>query len=387
MYVARRVPRFGYCPQIYDLVFPACCDASVACVLIGDGQCAGFLLVQGSACSASSSLPPSFQVDHKLHYSESRGRKIIRRRFGPSRSFWVALATARFLGRGELSRKCVFVYSDFTPLLCRAPRKWLEDFAGTLGLLFLGQLAGNRIRKGIVMPTLLFREIEQMVSEAKAGLALLGSEDDVCLPECRLAVLSDLVTYIRSYDWLTHQALVEKIQTFLRSQYNYAVVAREHGLSLKQAHKSVSYANARLRSKIGGILHLIRSEHFTAAQRELAILRGTMPPSTWFLKEVSDRFQPAKDAGVVVSEVSRRELAFLRLFSQAGFARAVSSLQAPIVQHILYILSSSDVGYLREKDWLYKCLIEGTATVDECIRALDEEFVWGAPSNGPGGPS
>lgn len=228
---------------------------------------------------------------------------------------------------------------------------------------------------------LIFREVEELVREVKDRIAWLGSEEDATWDDRRLEFLMRLVSYINKFSWLKHRALVAKVRTFLRTRYSYQAVAEEYGITVKQAHKAISYASHSLRSQIGGVVDLIRSGHFTAAEREFALLTGSMHPSTWFLKEVTDRFHPVKNAGVVLGTASRRELNVLRFYSKPGFDRAMAALDASTVQQILYILSSSDRSYLREKEWLYKCLIEDTATVDECIRALDDEFVWGAVSD------
>lgn len=223
---------------------------------------------------------------------------------------------------------------------------------------------------------LIFREVDEIAHEVKGRIALLASEEDATRNEQRLELLMRLVSYINEFSWLKHRALVAKVKTFLRSRYSYQAVAQEHGMSVKQAHKCISYAGDRLRARIGGVLGLIRSGNFTAAERELAVLSGSVDASSLFVRDITERFSPVKDAGVVLGEDCRRELSFLCVFSKKRFDSAVARLDEKTVRHMLYILSSSDSSYFREKELLWNCVVDGSVSVDECIRALNDEFIW-----------
>lgn len=147
------------------------------------------------------------------------------------------------------------------------------------------------------MSMLVFREIEDLVLEAKSKIATLGVESDLAIEERRLQLLMRLVSYVNGYEWLAHEKIRAKIKYFLRSRYNYRLVAEKFGLSISRVHKSMSYASDRLRRRIGGVLALIRSGHLDDAERELAMVTGTVDPASLFVRGVLERFKPEKDAG------------------------------------------------------------------------------------------
>lgn len=233
---------------------------------------------------------------------------------------------------------------------------------------------------------LIFKEVEEFVNEVKdRRITLLGSEEEPTLDERRLELLVRLVReYINEFSWIKHRSLVDRVKTFLRSRYSYEAVAHEYGMSMKQAHKCISYAGDRLRARIGGVLELIRAGNVTAAKRELALLIGVVDAPSLFVKDVSDRFHPVKDAGVVLGEDARRELTFLSLFSRKSFEGAVARIDERTVRHILYILTSTDITYLREKESLWQCLVDGSRSIDDFIHAQNENFLWGRGSDSQG---
>ena len=230
---------------------------------------------------------------------------------------------------------------------------------------------------------LIFREVEEMVSEVKGRIALLGSEEDATLDKRRLALLMQLVSYVNGMEWLSHAKLAAKVRVFLRSRFNYRQVAAEFGVSVKQAHKSISYAGDTLRNHIGGVCELIRSGDLVAAERELGVTTGMVDVSSLFVRGIMGRFQPTKCAGVVLSEC-RKELSFLSLFSSRVFDGLVASLSEEKMGHLMYIFSSVDTTYLREKGLIWSCVVDGSVSVDDCIRALNDEFIFGSPSDGSG---
>ncbi|QSO50158.1 hypothetical protein JZ785_14385 [Alicyclobacillus curvatus] len=232
---------------------------------------------------------------------------------------------------------------------------------------------------------LIFKEIEELFNQVKERrITLLDLEGDARLDEQRLELLMGLAGFINEFSWLKHRALVAKVKTFLRSHYSYEGVAKEHGMTVKSAHKCISYANAQLRDRTGGVLELIKVGNVTAAKRELAVLNGVVDTSSFFVKDITDRFHPAKDAGVVLGEDSRRELTFLSLYSRKSFEGAVARLDERTVRHILYILMSTDVTYLREKESLWQCLVDGSRSIDDFIHAQNENFLWGRVSDSHG---
>lgn len=230
---------------------------------------------------------------------------------------------------------------------------------------------------------LIFRELEDLVLEVKGRIALLGLEDDVTLDERRLELLVQLVSYVNGMTWVAHAKLAAKVRVFLRSRYRYEEVAQAFNTTLKEAHKSISYAGQRLRRQVGSTLLLIREGRLDEAQRELALVTGAVDASSIFAGSIMGRFAPNKSAGVVLGDC-RKELGFLSAFSRRNFDRIVSGLSEEKISQLLYIILSADPTYVQERVILLDCMVDGRMTVDDCIRALNDEFIFGSPGDGAG---
>ncbi len=228
---------------------------------------------------------------------------------------------------------------------------------------------------------LIFKEIEYAVFETKERIALLGSEQGATKMERRLKLLMRIVGYVNSMAWVSHAKLATKVRVFLQSRYRYEQVAVEFGISIKQAHKSISYAGQCLRRIIGGTLLLIYEDRLDGAEREFEKATGIMDSSI-FAPAITDRFKPRKSAGVVLSDC-RKEIHFLLAFSQRHFETLADSVRDESIQHLLHILLSTDSTYLRERAILSDCIVAGTLSVDECIRALNGECIWGRMRDRP----
>lgn len=229
---------------------------------------------------------------------------------------------------------------------------------------------------------LIFREVEELVLETKSKIMLLGSEQDMTLDKRKLQNLNRLVFYINGFTYLKHREIIAKVKTFLRSRYSYEAVAEEYGISKKQAHKSISYASEQLRRNVQSTVMLIREGHLDGAQRELDILTGVVDASSLFIGGITEEFPPRKNTGVVLGDDCRRELSFLSALSRKKFESIASTLDDRRLEHILYILLSSDKTYLREKELVWNCVVDGRLTVDQCIRSLNDEYIYSPLSDG-----
>jgi|GEM_PF-2943943 len=225
---------------------------------------------------------------------------------------------------------------------------------------------------------LIFREIEDLVAEVKGRVATLGGESDLSLEERRLQLLMRMVSYVNSYEWLSHHKIREKVACFLRSRYNYRLVAEEFGLPLSSVHKSISYASDRLRRRIGGVLALIRSGQLDDAERELVLVTGAVDPSSLFVRGILENFKPKKDAGVDLASC-QREIRFLSHFTTRNMDRILSKIDTNKLSHVLYVLLKSDVTY-PERGILARCILDGEFDASEAIKRMNDQFIYSVSS-------
>lgn len=222
---------------------------------------------------------------------------------------------------------------------------------------------------------LIFKEIESDIRHLRDRIEKLGSYENSSAADNQLRLLMQVVKYINSMRWLSHSKLRDKVRAFLQNHYSYEQVAVEFDISIKKAHKSISYAANSLRQQLGATLLLIREGKIDEAERELAMVTGTIDTTSVFVTGVTERFKPMKSPGVVFADC-QKEIQFLRAFSLRNFDKIVTSLDEEKVSQLLYVLCSRDSTYVHERAILWDCLIDGKLSVNEAITALNNEFIY-----------
>ncbi|MFI8711979.1 hypothetical protein [Brevibacillus brevis] len=222
---------------------------------------------------------------------------------------------------------------------------------------------------------LVFREIEDLVSEVKGRLATLGVETDSILDEQRLRLLMKLVAYVNGFEWLSHEKTRAKVKVFLQGRYRYREVAEQLGVSVSSLHKCISYAGERLRRSIGGTLDLIKSGDLVGAEREFALGTGVLDSTNIFFRGIQERFEPVKDAAIDLAHCER-ELSFLSYFSSRNINRLIGTLDERRVCHLLHILLKGDSTYLHERNMLFRCILDGELDASEAIKLLKDEYIY-----------
>lgn len=220
----------------------------------------------------------------------------------------------------------------------------------------------------------MFRELEELVTEVRTATTALGLDEDLALEEKRLQLLMQLVSYVNSYEWLSHEKIREKVKCFLKSRYDYRLVAEQFGLPISNVHKCISYASDRLRKRIGGVLTLICSNHLVDAERELAMVTGGVDPSALFVRGILERIDCKKDAGIDLA-TCKREISFLSYFTNRNIDTLVESIDTKKLGHLLYVLVNSDSTY-PERGILARCIFDGELNASEAIEQIKAEFIY-----------
>lgn len=168
----------------------------------------------------------------------------------------------------------------------------------------------------------------------------------------KLRLLSSIISYVNSYEWLAQTKTKEKIKLFLLSKYNYKVVAAQYKLKLNSLEVSISYAAKRLEKKIGhNTIDLILEGKVELAEQEFLIGSGKFQPTTeLFIEGITKLLpRPEKDTGVELY-ASERELRFLSYFTRRNMNKISDSLDQNRIKHLLYLLTTNDSTlYFRAK--------------------------------------
>ncbi|SFL20920.1 hypothetical protein SAMN03159341_10419 [Paenibacillus sp. 1_12] len=217
---------------------------------------------------------------------------------------------------------------------------------------------------------LIFREVEDFIAVTRAGLTLLSTYQADSSDDQRLVQLQRLASYIKSMEWLKHEAAKKRISVFLACQYDYRLAAQKLGIQIDQMHKSISYANKRLSGRIRGVLTLMKEGRWADAELEFQRLIGSHRPFEPFICGTVDRFKPRKSSTVNLIDC-RREIEVIAHFTKRKLENILSTVDGVAMSHVLHILLSADPRYIAERLLLSQCIISGELKPEQVIGAIE----------------
>ncbi|MEC1718737.1 hypothetical protein [Schinkia azotoformans] len=222
---------------------------------------------------------------------------------------------------------------------------------------------------------IIFRRVEEAFRTTKSNLDTQLPEEELAIELEKMRLLSKIISYINSYQWLKHEQTRIKIREFLQSSYRYQEVAQKFGVTLNSLQVSVSYAAKKLEKQIGTALDLLLSGEIEAAEREFLLNTGQTVPSTWFLDGVLERLpQPNKKVSADLS-VSERELRFLKLMTKKHIEEMVGTLDQDRMKHLLYILLQNDRSFISEREILIRFL-NGELDVKQVVQRFKNDNIY-----------
>lgn len=223
---------------------------------------------------------------------------------------------------------------------------------------------------------LLVKALEAEVMELYERRAALGSDFSE-YEQKKLEFLLRLIDYTKSYLWLSHEGLREKMKDFLHSGYSYRATAEKHGVSIKSMHNSIRYADRILKHRIGSSFQLACHDDLVCAEREFAVGTGSAP-SVIFMRDVEEMFRPVKDTRVDLG-TCKNEIRFLSLYSKRYLDLVLGHLDRQKIQHLLFILNNTEMSYVTPRGVLFRYL-EGELDLEEAVALLKEDVARSVPT-------
>ncbi|EKN71017.1 hypothetical protein P9E76_21805 [Schinkia azotoformans] len=223
---------------------------------------------------------------------------------------------------------------------------------------------------------IIFRRLEETFRTVKANLDTQLPEEELEIELEKMRLLSKIISYVNSYQWLKHEQMKNKIREFLQSKYSYQAVAKKFGVTLNSLQVSVSYAAKRLEEKqIGVALDLLLNGDVVAAERAFLLGTGQTVPSTWFLDGVLDLCPSAKKKTEVDLRVCERELRFLKLMTNKHIEEMIGTLDRDRMMHLLYILLQNDRSFIAERDILIR-YFNDELDVKQAVQRLKNDNIY-----------
>jgi hypothetical protein len=220
---------------------------------------------------------------------------------------------------------------------------------------------------------LIFKKIEDAYSLVSKNL--FDSNEDHESQELALqqmAAIKEIISYAKSYEWLSHSKARKKIKLFLSSKYNYTVAAAELEISLNNLQSFVSYASTKLENLIGAsTLDLIIKGEVSQGLLQFKIGTGAIKVESLFLNGIPEMLPTAKKEIGVDILTCEQELNFLATFTSRHINETLQSLNANKIAFVLYILQTNTSTYAYERELLYN-YINGKIIDYETLSALIE---------------
>lgn len=168
-------------------------------------------------------------------------------------------------------------------------------------------------------------------------------------------LLSELIDYVNSMDWLARNHVKKKITFFIKSGYDYDALCKKFDLSYEGAKNSIKWASKQLRARIGeDTIKLIRSGYIEEARVAFYVGSGQISRDNLFLSDMVDILPEGKYSVAYELQDCISELIFLRKISIAYMQRYADKVDE---EKLAYLLSLIEGGS-RKAVWLRPYIID-----------------------------
>lgn len=214
---------------------------------------------------------------------------------------------------------------------------------------------------------IVFKKVERAINEVKANLTLYKENDDKRMLELKkLQALYEILDYIKSFSWLSHQSSKEKVKTFLKCNYNYRKASEILGIPLHSLETSICYASKSLERKLGqNTIELILDGDINSAMLQFKVGTNSISISNLFCEGIIDMLpKPKKDNTLSLHDCAN-EIKFLNHITKLSLQKIIKSMDRAKLSYLLYLLTSSDAQYAYERNLLYKYINDDIKNIDD----------------------
>ena len=152
-------------------------------------------------------------------------------------------------------------------------------------------------------------------------------------------LLKKISNYVNSYEWLKHKDYRDMIKDFCVSGFDYNALNEKYALSYDKAKSTISYANKKLREKIGAdTLDLIDQGEIATARKKFYVFSGKanikdiIIPDAFALLPQPD-FKPIN----LNSTEAQQAFDFIKTYSMAEMKRRFSTIDKNALRYVLYV--------------------------------------------------
>ncbi len=188
-------------------------------------------------------------------------------------------------------------------------------------------------------------------------------------------LIQEVLNYINSFSWLKHEETIKRIKFFLKNKYNYQEFCNQFEITYEAAKVCVSYANQKCIEKIGrNTIDLIIEGRLDEAKAEFYFRTGQLKIRNYIIDSALTEV-PEPEYITLDIEDCKKELSFLRLYSQSLLDSRVELLDKEKLAYIRYILEG-DNPKLSEQRLLLMKMLSCQIKVEDFIKEVKEINVY-----------
>ena len=198
--------------------------------------------------------------------------------------------------------------------------------------------------------------ISELYKDCKVSLVKARKEGSKNLPayENKMALLQEIVDYIKTYQWVKQQSVKEKVKTYLTNDYDYTIVCDVHKVSYDAARQTIKWACDQLEKKIGRNTILdLKENDIEGARASFYISMGKIKVKDLLLSELAEQL-PDPQYGVFDLSDCTNELKILHMMSAARLDYFMGKIDMAKLAYVMYLL----YGHSEVADYYRPYLIE-----------------------------
>jgi hypothetical protein len=227
------------------------------------------------------------------------------------------------------------------------------------------------------MAVIIFRRLENELASVRKLLGGDGiSDEDRNSFVDKENALSLLMTYLNSFEWLTHAKTKERVKLFISSRYDYKFCTEQLNMeSLSAFETSMWYTAKKFQSKIGeNTIDLIMDGAISTALIQFNTGTGKMGLVSILPHGVGNLLPAPLSTGAISISECRGELELLKSLVLKTIKSKLSSLGRDNLAFLRHILESTDVRFSTHRQLLYSYLLGSVDSFDDLLVLLSQEI-------------
>lgn len=225
--------------------------------------------------------------------------------------------------------------------------------------------------------SLIFKDLEKGIKQIISEQKVMDKTDKVKerqLKEQRI-LLDEVVSYIKSYEWLKHERTIERVKFFLKNKYDYTVFCKYFDITYDAAKVSISYANQKAREKIGeNTVELILDGKIEEAKALFYFRSGQLKLRSFIVDSALPIIPQAAYMNTSIKDCET-ELKFLTIYTESMLEKRVDAIDADKLAFLRYVLEGDNPKLTQERVELVG-LLKSKVDVKQYLESVDHREIY-----------